>query len=198
MYAGIVDWPWWAYVLAILALTHVTIAAVTIFLHRHQAHRCARPAPSGRTFLSFLAVADHRHGHQGVGVDPSQASRQVRNRRGSAQPAGLRHPPGPVGGGLSLRPEARKPDALQRYGHGTPNDWLENHLYTPWHKLGVVIHAGHRRRRLRRPGRAADVVGASRLDSVLGGRRDQRARAFLGLPQLQPADASTNISPGAS
>jgi stearoyl-CoA desaturase (delta-9 desaturase) len=39
MYAGIVDWPWWAYVLTTLGLTHVTIAAVTIFLHRHQAHR---------------------------------------------------------------------------------------------------------------------------------------------------------------
>jgi len=31
--------PWWGYVLAALGLTHVTIAAVTIFLHRHQAHR---------------------------------------------------------------------------------------------------------------------------------------------------------------
>ena len=39
MYSGILELPWWGYVLVTLALTHVTIAAVTIFLHRHQAHR---------------------------------------------------------------------------------------------------------------------------------------------------------------
>ncbi len=48
MYSGILQLPWWGYVLATLALTHVTIAAVTIFLHRHQAHRALDlgPVPS--------------------------------------------------------------------------------------------------------------------------------------------------------
>jgi stearoyl-CoA desaturase (delta-9 desaturase) len=35
--------------------------------------------------------------------------------------------------------EARNPETLKRYGHGTPDDWIENHLYTPWQKLGVVV-----------------------------------------------------------
>src|SRR6185295_1448448 len=39
MRLGFLDLPWWGYVLVTLALTHVTIASVTIFLHRHQAHR---------------------------------------------------------------------------------------------------------------------------------------------------------------
>ncbi|HWD35764.1 MAG TPA: acyl-CoA desaturase, partial [Casimicrobiaceae bacterium] len=36
---GLFDLPWWGYVVATLALTHVTIASVTIYLHRSQAHR---------------------------------------------------------------------------------------------------------------------------------------------------------------
>jgi stearoyl-CoA desaturase (delta-9 desaturase) len=138
MYAGIRRLALVGYVLITLGLTHVTIAAVTIFLHRHQAHRALDLHPLVR--ISFaVAVADDRHGHQGMGGDPSQASRQVRNRRGPAQSAGVRHPPGPVDGRLSVRQGGQKPLTLQRYGHGTPDDWIENHLYSPWHKLGVVI-----------------------------------------------------------
>ena len=39
MLSGLIDLPWWGYVAVTLAMTHVTIASVTIFLHRHQAHR---------------------------------------------------------------------------------------------------------------------------------------------------------------
>ena len=39
MFSGFIDLPWWGYVVVALALTHITIASVTIFLHRHQAHR---------------------------------------------------------------------------------------------------------------------------------------------------------------
>ena len=36
---GLIDLPWWGYILTALGLTHITIAAVTIYLHRHSAHR---------------------------------------------------------------------------------------------------------------------------------------------------------------
>ena len=39
MYSGLFELPWWGYVVVALVLTHITIASVTIFLHRHQAHR---------------------------------------------------------------------------------------------------------------------------------------------------------------
>ena len=74
-----------------LVLTHITIAAVTIYLHRHQAHRALELHPARQPLLSLLAVADDRHGHAGVGCDSPQAPRQMRDRRRSAQPAGLRH-----------------------------------------------------------------------------------------------------------
>ena len=37
--SGLIDLPWWGYVLVLLGTTHITIATVTIFLHRTQAHR---------------------------------------------------------------------------------------------------------------------------------------------------------------
>ncbi|HEY0335795.1 MAG TPA: acyl-CoA desaturase, partial [Burkholderiales bacterium] len=39
MFTGAYDLPWWGYVIYTLVMTHITIAAVTIYLHRHQAHR---------------------------------------------------------------------------------------------------------------------------------------------------------------
>ncbi|MDQ5947368.1 MAG: hypothetical protein QG619_2800, partial [Pseudomonadota bacterium] len=53
MFAGVLDLPWWGYVLVTLALTHVSIVAVTIFLHRHQAHRALDLAPQISHFFRF-------------------------------------------------------------------------------------------------------------------------------------------------
>jgi stearoyl-CoA desaturase (Delta-9 desaturase) len=39
MFTGWLDLPWWGYAVAALILTHITIASVTIYLHRCQAHR---------------------------------------------------------------------------------------------------------------------------------------------------------------
>jgi stearoyl-CoA desaturase (delta-9 desaturase) len=56
-------------------------------------------------------------------------------------------------------------------------------------------HAGHRRGDLRRVSRGADLAGADALDSVLGGRGDQRSRPFLGYRNFNSPDASTNLFP---
>ena len=50
---SLLDLPWWGYVLVTLVLTHVTIAAVTIFLHRHQAHRALALHPIVSHFFRF-------------------------------------------------------------------------------------------------------------------------------------------------
>lgn len=51
--SGIIDLPWWGYVIVILVLTHITIASVTIFLHRHQAHRALDLSPGISYFFRF-------------------------------------------------------------------------------------------------------------------------------------------------
>jgi len=53
IFSGLVDLPWWGYVLCALALTHVTIAAVTIYLHRCQAHRALELHPAVSHFFRF-------------------------------------------------------------------------------------------------------------------------------------------------
>ena len=53
LFAGVFDLPWWGYVLVALGLTHITIAAVTIFLHRYQAHRALELHPVVSHFFRF-------------------------------------------------------------------------------------------------------------------------------------------------
>lgn len=74
--SGLLSLPWWGDVLVALALTHVTIASVTIFLHRHQAHRALELGAVASHF-SVLAMADHRDGYPAMGGDSPQAPCQV-------------------------------------------------------------------------------------------------------------------------
>jgi len=53
IFSGLLDLPWWALILVALGLTHVTIASVTIFLHRHQAHRALDLHPIASHFFRF-------------------------------------------------------------------------------------------------------------------------------------------------
>jgi stearoyl-CoA desaturase (Delta-9 desaturase) len=139
MLSGVFALPWWGYVLVTLVLTHITIASVTIFLHRHQAHRALdlSPLPShffrlwlwlttGMVTKEWAAIHRKHHAKCETPDDPH-----------SPQVFGINRV---LWGGVFLYVrEAWNKETLQRYGHGTPNDWLENHLYTPWHKLGIVL-----------------------------------------------------------
>jgi len=53
LFSGQFDLPWWGLVLIALGLTHITIASVTIFLHRHQAHRALDLHPIASHFFRF-------------------------------------------------------------------------------------------------------------------------------------------------
>ena len=50
---GLLNLNWWQTVLATLAMTHVTIVSVTVFLHRHQAHRALNLHPVASHFFRF-------------------------------------------------------------------------------------------------------------------------------------------------
>ena len=142
MFSGLIPMPWWGYVIAALCLTHVTIAAVTIFLHRHQAHRALDlgPLPS-HFFRAWLWLttgmvtrewaAIHRKHHARVETQDDPHSPQV---------LGLARV---LWGGVVLYvQESRRLDTLERYGRGTPDDWLERKVYTPLHKLGIFVMLG--------------------------------------------------------
>ncbi len=139
MYAGIVDWPWWGYVVATLGLTHVTIAAVTIYLHRHQAHRALdlHPLPA-HFFRLWLWLT--------TGMGTREWASIHRKHHAKCETVDDPHSPRVYGinrvlwaGVLLYVKEAHNAETLARYGHGTPDDWIEKRLYLPWQKAGVFI-----------------------------------------------------------
>jgi stearoyl-CoA desaturase (delta-9 desaturase) len=142
MYSGILELPWWGYVLVTLALTHVTIAAVTIFLHRHQAHRALElGAVPSHFFRLWLWLT--------TGMITREWAAIHRKHHAKCETEGDPHSPQVLGlnrvlwtGVLLYVKESRNVDTLERYGHGTPDDWLERNLYALPYKLGIVVMLG--------------------------------------------------------
>jgi stearoyl-CoA desaturase (Delta-9 desaturase) len=138
---GLVDLPWWGYVVVALVLTHVTIACVTIFLHRSQAHRALDLHPIVAHFFRFWLwittgmvtkewVAIHRKHHAKVETDEDPHSPQTRGIETEL-----------LRGAELYRDEAKNRETLDKYGHGTPDDWIERNLYTrfSWQGVGVMM-----------------------------------------------------------
>lgn len=142
IFNGILDLPWWGYVVAALTLTHITIAAVTIFLHRQQAHRALDLHPVVSHFFRFWLwlttgmitrewAAVHRKHHARVETpdDPHSPQHYGINRV--------------LWRGVGLyRREIANRETVEKYGHGTPNDWIERHLYSAHNSLGLVVLGG--------------------------------------------------------
>ena len=139
LFSGLFDLPWWGGAIVALMLTHVTIASVTIFLHRHQAHHALdlHPAVShlfrlwlwlttGMLTKEWAAVHRKHHAKCDTLEDPH-----------SPQILGINRV---LWGGVFLYvKEARKPETIERYGRGTPDDWLERNLYSRFKILGLVL-----------------------------------------------------------
>ena len=182
--SGMFDVPWWAHALIALALTHLTIASVTIFLHRHQTHRALDLHPVASHLFRFWLwlttgmvtrewVAVHRKHHAKTETAEDPHSPQI---RGIARV---------LWAGVFLYvTEARDRATLERYGHGTPDDWIETPSLCALLVLRPRPHGICRRGRVRDRSGESDLRAADGLDPVLGGRRDQRTRALLGIPQL--------------
>lgn len=139
MYAGLIDLPWWGYVLVTLGLTHVTIAAVTIFLHRHQAHRALDLHPLVSHFFRFWLWFT-------TGMVTKEWAAIHRKHHAKCETAEDPHSPQAKGlkkvffeGAELYRAEAKNEETLRRYGHGTPDDWIERKLYSRHSALGVSI-----------------------------------------------------------
>nr|WP_314901776.1 fatty acid desaturase [uncultured Deefgea sp.] len=138
---GLIDLSWWGYILVMLVLTHVTIASVTIFLHRHQAHRALDLHPIVSHFFRFW-----------LWLTTAQVTKEWaaihRKHHAKCETAEDPHSPQVFGikkvfweGWELYRAEAAKPETMQKYGHGTPDDWLERNLYTPYASWGPTLMA---------------------------------------------------------
>jgi stearoyl-CoA desaturase (Delta-9 desaturase) len=136
---GMIDLPWWGYVLVGLGFTHITIASVTIYLHRCQSHRGldlhAIPSHFFRFWLWLTTgqitkvwVSIHRKHHAKCEVE------------------GDPHSPVVFGikkvfweGAELYRQEAKNAETMEKYGTGTPDDWIERVLYDKYSHMGPVL-----------------------------------------------------------
>jgi len=136
---GFFDLPWWGYVAAALGLTHVTIAAVTIYLHRCQAHRALELHPVVSHFFRFWLWLT-------TGMVTKEWAAIHRKHHAKCETAEDPHSPQIYGinrvlwlGVFLYVKESYNKDTLERYGHGTPDDWMERNVYSRYAVVGVLV-----------------------------------------------------------
>jgi stearoyl-CoA desaturase (Delta-9 desaturase) len=137
--SGVIDLPWWGYVAVALILTHVTTAAVTLYLHRNQTHRAIELHPAASHFFRlWLWLTTGMRTREWVAVH--------RKHHAKCETAEDPHSPQILGinrvlwGGVLLYVRAAAdPVAVARYGQRTPDDWLERHLYSRFVLFGLTL-----------------------------------------------------------
>ena len=131
----------WQMVAYTLVMTHITIAAVTIYLHRHQAHRALDLGSVPSHFFRFwLWMTTGMVTREWVSI----------HRKHHAKCETAEDPHSPVTRGIKTvmwqgaelyRAEAQNADTVARFSHGTPNDWVERHVYSrfTWQGVGLMM-----------------------------------------------------------
>lgn len=136
--AGVTQLSWWQDALIVLVMTHITIICVTVFLHRSQAHRALDLHPIASHFFRFWLwlttgmitkqwVAIHRKHHARCETEEDPHSPQILG----IEKVFFR-------GAELYRKAADDDEMVERYSKGTPNDWIERHLYGKHDWLGIM------------------------------------------------------------
>ena len=185
---------WWQIILFTLLLTHITMISVTIYLHRHQAHRAldlhAIPAHFFRFWLWLTTgqvtkewASIHRKHHAKCETVDDPHSPQIYGiRKVLLQGAEL------------YRAESKVRETMDRYGHGTPDDWIERNLYTrySWQGVGLMLIVN-----LYLFGAIGLSVWAVQMmwTPIMAAGIINGAGHFWGYRNFEAPDSSTNISP---
>ena len=139
MIFGLLDLSFWGYVIATVVLTQITIAAVTIYLHRHQTHRALSLHPVVSHFFRFWLwittgmvtgqwVAIHRKHHATTDIEGDPHSPVVMGiKKVFWQGAEL------------YRAACKDKDMIEKYSHGTPDDWIERNVYKRFSSKGIIL-----------------------------------------------------------
>ena len=191
---GLLAASWWQIVLYALVTTHITIASVTIYLHRHQAHRAmdlhAIPAHFFRFWLWLGTgqvtkewVSIHRKHHAKCETVDDPHSPQTRGIKTVFWT-----------GAELYRAESKNKDTIAKFGHGTPNDWVERNLYSrfSWQGVGLMMIIN-----LALFGAAGLAVWAVQMVwiPVTAAGIINGIGHYWGYRNFEAPDASTNISP---
>ncbi|MGU7781730.1 DesA family fatty acid desaturase [Burkholderia sp. PU8-34] len=136
---GLLRFSWWQIALFALAVTHVTIVGVTVYLHRCQAHRALELHPIASHFFRFWLwmttgmltgqwAAIHRKHHAKCETEEDPHSPQTRGIWKVF-----------LEGAELYRAEAKNEETMRKFSHGTPNDWMERNVYTKYPILGISL-----------------------------------------------------------
>ncbi|MEI2415025.1 fatty acid desaturase [Orrella sp. JC864] len=136
---GLLQASWWQVVLVTLVLTHITIVSVTIFLHRSQAHRGLDLHPAVSHFFRFWLWLT-------TGMVTKEWVAIHRKHHAKCERDGDPHSPMIFGinrvlfrGAELYRQEAKNEETMAKFGHGTPDDWLERNVYSRHSAKGILI-----------------------------------------------------------
>ena len=191
---GLLAASWWQIVLYALVTTHITIASVTIYLHRHQAHRAmdlhAIPSHFFRLWLWL-----------GTGQVTKEWVSIHRKHHAKCETVDDPHSPQAYGikkvfwqGAELYRAESKNKETITKYGHATPNDWIERNLYTrfSWQGVGLMMIID-----LALFGAAGLSVWAVQMVwiPVTAAGIINGIGHYWGYRNFEAPDASTNISP---
>lgn len=191
---GLLALPLWGYVVVVLALTHITIVAVTIYLHRCQAHRSVDLHPvvshclrfwlwltTGMVTIEWVAIHRKHHAHTETEEDP--------------------HSPYQAGiwkvllqGAEMYREEAKDRDTLDKYGHGTPDDWIERNVYCRYQSGGIVLMGLAALVLFGAPGLSVWAIQMMWIPLWAAGVINGLGH-YLGYRNFESADGSTNLTP---
>jgi stearoyl-CoA desaturase (delta-9 desaturase) len=136
---GITRATGWQVFIFTMVVTHITIASVTIFLHRCQAHRA----------LELHAIPSHFFRFW-LWLTTGQVTKEwaAVHRKHHAKCETVEDPHSPVTRGIKkvlfegaelYRIESKNLETIQKYGHGTPDDWMEKNVYTGFSWLGMIF-----------------------------------------------------------
>ncbi len=139
MIYGLLNLSFWGYVIATIVLTQITIAAVTLYLHRYQTHRAVTLHPIISHFFRFWLWLT-------TGMVTGQWVAIHRKHHASSDMVGDPHSPKVLGlkkvlwQGAELYQEASKDkEMIAKYSHGTPTDWLERNVYSRFSSKGILL-----------------------------------------------------------
>lgn len=138
MFSGIFSLPWWGYVVVTLVFTHITIAAVTIYLHRHSAHRALDLHPVISHFFRLWLWLT-------TGMETKQWTAVHRKHHARCETEEDPHSPIVLGiekvmwqGADLYKLESKNAETLEKFGQGTPDDWMERNIYASHSVLGIA------------------------------------------------------------
>lgn len=193
---GLVGLGWWDMLAVLLVFTQLTILAVTLYLHRSQAHRGVDFHPAIAHFFRFWTwlttsmitrewVAIHRKHHAKVETEDDPHSPQTKG----------------IGTvfwrGVELYREARAMRAdIEQYGKGAPTDWIERHLYTPHANWGPIALFAVNLALFGLPGVALWAIQMAWIPFWAAGVVNGLGH-WWGYRNFESADTSTNLTPWA-